>query len=1158
MDFKMEMNLYFENLKKGVENVYSVMNLARSKGYDPVNFVEIPLALSMAQKCVSLIATIYPQMQGVGISERILELEKEHGKLDPAICLQIAEEVSKQKFCTFNSILEAITAGTRLGMCYITLGVVSSPLEGLTEIQILKTKDGKDFLSPFFSGPIRSAGGTGAAFSLVILDHLREIFGFARYDPTTEEIKRSVTEIYDYHERITNLQYLPTEEEVIFLASNLPLLINGKKSEKIEVSNYKNLERIETNYIRNGFCLVLGEGIAQKAAKIQRYLVNLRNKGYKLSDWNFLTDYVELHKKRDLGKTDASPTYIKDLVAGRPVFGHPSRSGAFRFRYGRGRVSGFSAASISPLTMQVSDEFLATGTQLKIEKPTKGCIVSVCDKVDGPIIKLLNGSVKKPLTNEEIRKFYPEIEEIIYFGDVLFPFSDLANRNHGLIKPGYVEEWWKLEVEEKDAEAAKKINEYNVNLNDAIDISKKLGVPLHPKYIFYWKEIDVKMFEEFLNWFGNSFLDGKIIFSYLKSEREKLKNAKRALELLGVLHEVTIENIVLSEEMSKSLLINLGMDIEILNSQQYVRDFLKNYEKKENQSVLEIVNRLSSFIIKDKSGEFIGTRMGRPEKGKLRKLKGSPNGLFCVGEEGGKMRNFMSALEEGKIRSEFPLMFCPNCKIQSIYRKCHKCNCETLQNYYFYDTKEIKSENISEFSEREGITYNRREILPVEYFENALDILSWKKSEAPLLVKGIRGMFSDSKVSEHLVKGFLRAKHNLFVNKDGTIRFDATEAPLVSFKPKEVGVSVLKLKELGYEKDIYGNELVDENQILELFVHDILLPCHKVDERADEVFINIANFVDEELEKLYGIEKFYRVKNRDDLVGKLGVCMAPHNCAGVVCRIIGFSNTQVLFASPFMHAAIRRDCDGDEAAIMLLGDVLLNFSRKFLPGHLGGTQDAPLVLNAKIDAGEVDDQILDFEFSFGYPLELYRLAEKGEHSSKVKSILNVKQLLKEGKNPFQGFGFTHDTENFNEGIRCSNYKRFGTMAEKVMHQMKLAEKIRAVDTKDTARLIIERHFLRDLRGNLRKFSQQEFRCVNCNEIVRRPPLSGFCPACKRGKLIFTIHEGGIKKYLDIAIELSLKYNLSDYLKQSLELTKMAIDSIFGKEKEKQVSIDNFF
>ncbi len=39
-----------------------------------------------------------------------------------------------------------------------------------------------------------------------------------------------------------------------------------------------------------------------------------------------------------------------------------------------------------------------------------------------------------------------------------------------------------------------------------------------------------------------------------------------------------------------------------------------------------------------------------------------------------------------------------------------------------------------------------------------------------------------------------------------------------------------------------------------------------------------------------------------------------------------------------------------------------------------------------------------------------------------------------------------------------------TMKDKVKHQMELVEKIRAADTKDTARLIIERHFIRDMKG----------------------------------------------------------------------------------------------
>ena len=1161
----MKIEQYFKNLEKDVKRIYDVVGVARAKGLDPVDKIEIPLAKTMAEKCVELIATIYPQMSGCGIDKRILELEKKWGKLNPGVCLQISEDVAKQKFCKFASLMEAIDAGSRVGFAYITLGVVSSPIEGLTEIKLGKTKQGKDYFSAYFSGPVRSAGGTGSAFSLVIIDHLREIFGYAKYDPTEDEIKRAVTELNDYHERVTNLQYMPTEEEIIFLAKNVPIQINGEASEKLEVSNYKNLERVETNFIRSGFCLTLGEGLAQKAPKIKRYISSLREKGFKLSDWDFLEEYIKLHEKRDTGKTDDSPTYIKDLVAGRPVFGHPKRSGGFRFRYGRGRVSGFSATSVHPATMAITDNFIATGTQLKIEKPTKGCAITVCDSIDGPIVKLFNGSVKKIKTKEEAKKFYPDVEEIIYLGDMLFPFGDLSNRNADLIKPGYVEEWWKLELNEKNKETGKKLDGFGVSFEEAIKLSKKYKIPLHPKFIFYWTEISKKQFLGLIEWLKSAKVDEKIIFPYTKKEQEKFEVGKRALELLGIEHEVTIENVVLSEANTKALFVNLGIDLNILKGKCFLKDVIKKLSKKLNaeslekeNSVLKMINSVSDFEIKDKAGEFIGTRMGRPEKAKLRKLIGSPNVLFPIGKEGGRLRSVQAACESGKVRSVFPIFYCEKCNRETIYPSCEICRSKCKKKYYFYETKEKSFSKILQGNDKEGQQYCSQNLDINHYFAKAREKLGLKKTEVPALIKGVKGTSSGGHMMENLAKGILRAKFDLQVNKDGTVRFDATELPLICFKPKEIFVSVEKLKKLGYDKDVSGKELVNEEQILELMPHDIILPSfsESPDEKADDIFIRISKFVDAEFEKFYGLKSFYNIKKRKDLIGKLGVCMAPHNCAGVVCRFIGFSNTLGLFASPYMHAAIRRDCDGDEAAVMLLGDVLLNFSREFLPSHRGGTQDAPLVLNAKIDAGEVDDQILDFEFVNEYPLELYRLAEQKKHSSEIK-INNVKEILKRGKNPFVNVGFTHDTTNFNDGVGCSNYKLLETMQDKVRHQMELVEKLRAVDTSDTARLIIERHFLRDLRGNLRKFSMQGFRCVVCNEIMRRPSLRGVCSKCG-GKIIFTINEGGIKKYLEPALELAHKYNLSPYIKQNLELTKRYIDSIFGKELEKQEKLEEWF
>ncbi|MEK6917498.1 MAG: DNA polymerase II large subunit [Nanoarchaeota archaeon] len=1148
---------YFKHIEKEVKKVYEVAEMARAKGLDPVDKVEIPLAMSMAEKVVGLISTIYPQMEGSGIAKRILDLEKEYGKLDPAVCLQIAEEVAKQKFCKFSSILESIDAGARIGFAYITLGVVSSPIEGLTEIKIVKTRWGKDYLSAFFSGPVRSAGGTGEAFSVVIIDHLREIFGFEKYDPTEDEIKRTVAELNDYHERITNLQYMPTEEEIIFLAKNIPIQVNGEPSEKLEVSNYKNLDRINTNFLRSGFCLVLGEGIAQKAAKIKRYITALRIKGFKLTGWDFLEEYLKIHDKREKGKSDDSPTYIKDLVAGRPVFGHPSRSGGFRFRYGRCRTNGFSATSIHPATMGITEGFIAIGTQLKIEKPTKGCAVTSCDGIDGPIVKLFSGSVTKVNTKDDAKKLYPDVEEIIYLGDMLFPFGDLANRNADLITPGYVEEWWKLDLRKVNADFEKTIDPFNINFEEAVEISKTFGVPLHPKYIFYWTQISKNEFRDLMDWIKYARLEDKIILPFTKKDQERFGLGKRALELLGVEHDVTIENVVINKENSKALLFNIGVDPRILVKQNLLGEESNfgNYDFEKDP--LELINSVSKAKIKDKAGEFIGTRMGRPEKAKLRKLIGSPNVLFPVGSEGGRLRSVREACNVGKIRSSFPLFYCQSCKKEGIYNSCEVCGSNCVKQFFFYETKEKNFSSHINGIEKKGVPYSMQDLDINYYFNTAVQKIGLSKNEIPVLIKGVRGLSSSDKSVENLAKGLLRAKYNLQVNKDGTIRYDVTELPLVAFKPKEISVSVEKLRELGYAEDIHGKLLEGDDQILELKPHDILLPsCQdSLDEKADDVFMRICDFIDEELGRFYNLKSFHNINKKEDLVGQIGVCMAPHNCAGVVCRFIGFSNTLGLMASPFMHAAIRRDCDGDEAAIMLLSDVLLNFSRKFLPNHRGGTQDAPLVLNAKMDAGEVDEQILDLEMVKEYPLELYEAAERKEHSSKIK-IKMVRDILRGEGDPFTNLFFTHNTSNFNEGVSCSSYKTLATMKDKVEHQMNLVEKIRAVDTSDTARLIIERHFIKDLKGNLRNFSMQSFRCVSCNEIYRRPPLKGICRMCG-GKLIFTVNEGGIKKYLEPALELAKKYELSPYIKQNLELIKSYIDSIFGKELEKQKTMSDW-
>ncbi len=1146
---------YFIKLQEEVQRTYDFSNVARAVGIDPESKVEIPQASSLAEKVVGLISAIYPEVQNPLIVDRILELEKKYGSLNPAVSLTIAEEVAKEKFCKFDKQITAIEIGVRIAIAYMTLGVVSSPIEGFTQIKLNKTAEGNEYFVPFYAGPIRSAGGTEAAFSMVIIDYLRELFGFARYDPTPEEIKRGVHEAYMYHERVTNLQYLPSEEELEFLVKNLPIQISGDPSEEIEVYNYKDLSRIGTNYIRSGFCLTTCEGLAQKAPKILKRIEGLKAKGFKLSGWGWLSDFVALQKKIKDGKTTVKSsgggaTYMQDIVAGRPVFAHPGRSGAFRLRYGRCRNTGYSTLAINPATMAITNDFIAIGTQLKIEKPTKGCTVASCDSIDGPIVKLKDGSVAYIKNFEDAKNLVKDISEIIYLGDILVPYGDFSNRNYLLGSPGYVEQYWLEELLENGGNS-----NLDISFEEAINLCKKFGMSLHPKYLYYWTQINYQDLLSLIDWIAHgNVLEENLILPYDEISRERFHIGKRALEIIGCPHKVENSLIKLNSENTKAILSSLGL-ISHLNDLSKGVDSLSS-KLKDTGNILKSVNLISEFNLRDKAGLFIGARMGRPEKSKLRKLTGSPHVLFPVGDEGGRLRSVQAAFEKGIVQSDFPNYFCRLCGKDSPYLRCISCNSPCKMRKYCRTCNKYTEEVCLEHPDKTQ-THSIRRIDIKNYFDYARKLIGARTDDLPVVIKGVRGTSNQDHSCENLAKGLLRAKYNLHVNKDGTVRYDLSEMPLTHFRPLEIGTSVEKLKTLGYEKDIYGNVLENSNQILELFPHDVILPsCPQTpDENADDVLMNICSFVDDELQYLYKLPKIFNCKKKEDLAGVLLGCIAPHNCAAVVGRVIGFSKIQALLASPYIHAAMRRDCDGDEAAIMVLADMLINFSKHFLPSHRGGTQDAPLVLNTRMRAGEVDDMIFDLDVSSKIPLELYKAGEEHKSPSDIKMEKIANRLG--GEHEFDNIGFSYDTSDINCGVLCSSYKTLPTMQDKVNGQMDLCGKIRAVDTSDVARLIIERHFIRDIRGNLRKFSQQVFRCVDCNEKFRRPPLAGKCVKCG-GKIIFTISEGSIIKYMQAALDLARNYNVSPYLIENLEIVEKDIQSIFGKEKEKQEALKKWF
>jgi len=285
--------------------------------------------------------------------------------------------------------------------------------------------------------------------------------------------------------------------------------------------------------------------------------------------------------------------------------------------------------------------------------------------------------------------------------------------------------------------------------------------------------------------------------------------------------------------------------------------------------------------------------------------------------------------------------------------------------------------------------------------------------------------------------------------------------------------------------------------------------------------------------------------------------LAPHTSAAVLGRILGFTNSRVCYAHPLWHNVKRRDCDGDEDAVLLVLDVLLNFSKAYLPEQIGGMMDAPLLLISAINPSEVDEAH-NVDLNSSYPLIFY---EKSLERADPRIISQAMDLVAHRLGTpaqFEGYSFTHITYDINEGNLESSYIKLGAMTNKLQGQLLLAEKLQAVDAKEVAKRVLKTHFMRDIAGNLRAFTNQQVRCKRCNGKFRRIPLSGKCSRCG-GDLLLTVHQKGIEKYIDVAEQLVQNYKLGNYYEQRLKLIKDEIRQLFHieEEKNKQVELGAF-
>jgi len=242
---------YLKRLHSEANHAYEIAQVARSKGHDPKNHVEIPKAKDLADRTQKLLDFLHPR----NTAEQIRRLTKDFDGNRERVAIEIARIVCAESYlygtlmdCSdcggtgikkkgnwespcyecegignklgfannidvdFKETMKvfdskkgnlwspdspsqrlsemAIYHGMCAGLAVLTEGILVAPLEGVVSARILRNTDNTYCLAASFAGPIRSAGGTGQALSVLIADIIRRDFDLVNPVMSFEEVER--------------------------------------------------------------------------------------------------------------------------------------------------------------------------------------------------------------------------------------------------------------------------------------------------------------------------------------------------------------------------------------------------------------------------------------------------------------------------------------------------------------------------------------------------------------------------------------------------------------------------------------------------------------------------------------------------------------------------------------------------------------------------------------------------------------------------------------------------------------------------------------------------------------------------------------------------------------------------------------------------------
>ncbi|MGA2035844.1 MAG: hypothetical protein ABSG68_26655, partial [Thermoguttaceae bacterium] len=361
---------------------------ARAMGYDTIDTVESKTVFDLADRVNEMLGL----SQFEGLAGRLRELLKSTTKERAA--LTISQEIALGKFGGIDK-QKALEYGIRAGLAVMTDGVTVAPVEGIYSVTIKQNDDNSDYASVSYAGPMRSAGGTEAGFSLVIADVTAKKLGLSSYRAQSSEVDRFVEELRIYEREVGTFQFRVTDDDIRFAISNLPVEIDGVETDPIEVVVHRNLKNVSTDRMRGGALRVLNDGVIGRANKLAKKLANLN-----ISGWEWLAQ-LRGGTQQSTNETEQAGAHFEEVISGRAVLSMPRRRGGFRLRYGRSINTGLSALGIHPAVAILLDYPVVAGTQVKVDLPGKAATIAFVDSIEVPTVLLNDGTVRKVNSSTE-------------------------------------------------------------------------------------------------------------------------------------------------------------------------------------------------------------------------------------------------------------------------------------------------------------------------------------------------------------------------------------------------------------------------------------------------------------------------------------------------------------------------------------------------------------------------------------------------------------------------------------------------------------------------------------------------------------------------------------------------------------------------------------